>query len=150
MTAIQVPASEVGRASRHNRRSIRAAPALARRSGPCLRVAACAMSFLVVPLPTVAQTAAPASPGTPRAATQVTESTRPIDAATVSCSELKASVLKSESGLVITSGATGGGTFHARAPQCEFWQRPQFTYVMAKEGWCGVGYACTVRIQGGR
>ncbi len=149
MTAIQIPASEVRRASRHDRTSIRAAPALAWRSSPCIRAAAYAMSLLVVPLPTIAQTAAPAPSGTPRPA-QVTESNRGIDAATVSCSELKASVLKSEAGLVIASGPTGGGTFHARAPQCDFWQRSQFTFVMAKEGWCGVGYTCTVRIQGGR
>ena len=149
MTPRRTPTSEAPRACRHIRREIRAAPALAWRSRPGLRALAYAIGLLVVPLPTVAQTA-PAMPGTPRTATQMAESSRPIDAATVSCPELKASVLKSEAGLVIASGPTGGGTFHARAPQCEFWQRSQFTYVMAKEGWCGVGYTCTVRIQGGR
>ena len=150
MTPRRTPTSEAPRACRHIRRAIQAPTMLASSRGASLRALACAMSLLVVPVPTAAQTAPPGSPGAPRAATQGMELNRPIEAATVSCSELKASVLKSESGLVVGSGPTGGGTFHARAPQCDFWQRSQFTYVMAKEGWCGVGYTCTVRIQGGR
>jgi hypothetical protein len=151
MTTLESRTDELPRASLRNRRGIVAAPPIRWTGGPGLRTAAYAMSLLVVPLPTVAQTALQSSPAAPRAASQVTDSNRHIDAATVACSDLRTSILKSDSGtLVIASGPTGGGTFHARAPQCDFWLRPQFTYVMAKEGWCGVGYTCTAKIQGGR
>jgi len=151
MTAFETRTSELPRASPQDRRGILSGRAIPWSSGIGSWAAAYAMTLLVVPLQTVAQTASPSPPSAPRSASQLTESHRQIDAATASCSDLKASVLKSDSGtLVIAAGPTAGATFHARAPQCDFWLRPQFTYVMAKDGWCGVGYTCAAKIQGGR
>jgi len=45
----------------------------------------------------------------------------------------------------ILSGPRGswGDTFYGPAvPRCQFWQMPQFTYVRARDGRCGVGYIC--------
>jgi len=74
----------------------------------------------------------------------------PIDAQAVSCKDLK-DKLQSAGTLDIASGQRAWGeTFHGPGvPQCEFWQRPQFMYVSASDGSCGVGYVCAQRVTGG-
>lgn len=68
----------------------------------------------------------------------------PVDPQTLSCNDLKAQ-LKSAGQMSILSGPRGGGgdTFYGPVvPRCQFWQMPQFTYVRARDGLCGVGYIC--------
>src|SRR6476620_7085217 len=67
-----------------------------------------------------------------------------VDPQSLSCSDLKAQ-LKSSGELRILSGPRGGwgDTFYGPAvPRCQFYQMPQFTYVRARDGLCGVGYIC--------
>ena len=67
-----------------------------------------------------------------------------VDPQTLSCSALKAELGKSGQ-LGILSGPRGAwsDTFYGpAAPRCEFWQIPEFTYVRARDGLCGVGYIC--------
>lgn len=68
----------------------------------------------------------------------------PVNPGSLSCDDLKAQ-LKSAGQLSILSGPRGGwgDTFYGPAvPRCQFWQMPQFTYVRARDGLCGVGYIC--------
>ena len=68
----------------------------------------------------------------------------PVDPQSLSCDDLK-SRLKSAGAMSILSGPRGGwgDTFYGPAvPRCQFWQMPQFTYVRARDGLCGVGYIC--------
>jgi len=68
----------------------------------------------------------------------------PVMPESLSCSDLK-SQLKTAGELNILSGPRGGwgDTFYGPAvPRCQFWQQPQFTYVRARDGRCGVGYIC--------
>ena len=68
----------------------------------------------------------------------------PINPESLSCNALKAQ-LKTAGELGILSGPRGGwsDTFYGPAvPRCQFWQMPQFTYVRARDGLCGVGYIC--------
>jgi hypothetical protein len=68
----------------------------------------------------------------------------PVMPESLSCSELKGR-LKSAGELNILSGPRGGwgDTFYGPAvPRCQFWQMPQFAYVRANDGLCGVGYIC--------
>ena len=67
-----------------------------------------------------------------------------VDPETLSCSALK-SELSKRGELGILSGPRGAwsDTFYGPAvPRCEFWQIPEFTYVRARDGLCGVGYIC--------
>ena len=67
-----------------------------------------------------------------------------VDPQTLSCSALKAE-LAQRGELGILSGPKGAwsDTFYGpAAPRCEFWQIPEFTYVRARDGLCGVGYIC--------
>ena len=74
----------------------------------------------------------------------------PINAERVSCKELKDS-LHSAGALTILSGEKGWGDtyFGPRVPQCQFWQRPVFSYVNTTDGRCGVGYICVEKFSGG-
>jgi len=68
----------------------------------------------------------------------------PVDPQSLSCDDLKAQ-LKNAGTMSILSGPKGGwgDTFYGPAvPQCPFWQMPQFAYVRARNGLCGVGYIC--------
>jgi len=68
----------------------------------------------------------------------------PVMPESLSCTELKGQ-LKTAGELSILSGPRGGwgDTFYGPAvPRCQFWQMPQFTYVRARDGLCGVGYIC--------
>jgi hypothetical protein len=68
----------------------------------------------------------------------------PVNPQSLSCNDLKAQ-LKSAGEMSILSGPRGGwgDTFYGPAvPRCQFWQMPQFTYVRARDGLCGVGYIC--------
>ena len=96
-----------------------------------------AFSFAWIAAPGHAQTAPP-----PAASAQA------INTSTASCKELK-SRLQNAGTLTLVSGSQGwGDTYYARAPQCEFWQRPVFTSVNASDGWCAVGYVCAAKISG--
>jgi hypothetical protein len=99
---------------------------------------------LAVSTASVAQTPqAPAgtnAPGRERAAND----RQTVDPQTLSCSALKAELGK-RGELGILSGPRGAwsDTFYGpAAPRCEFWQIPEFTYVRARDGLCGVGYIC--------
>ena len=68
----------------------------------------------------------------------------PVNPQSLSCNDLKAQ-LKSAGEMSILSGPRGGwgDTFYGPAvPRCQFWQMPQFAYVRARDGLCGVGYIC--------
>ena len=72
------------------------------------------------------------------------QSPAPVNPQSLSCNDLKAQ-LKTAGELSILSGPRGawGDTFYGPAvPRCQFWQTPQFTYVRALDGLCGVGYIC--------
>jgi hypothetical protein len=72
------------------------------------------------------------------------QSPAPVNPESLSCNDLKAE-LKTTGELSILSGPRGawGDTFYGPAvPRCQFWQTPQFTYVRARDGLCGVGYIC--------
>lgn len=72
----------------------------------------------------------------------------PVDPQGLSCDDLKAQ-LKSAGTMSILSGPKGGwgDTFYGPAvPRCQFWQMPQFAYVRARNGLCGVGYICVDKL----
>ena len=64
-----------------------------------------------------------------------------------SCKDLK-DKLASAGALTILAGPRGyGDTFYGpRVPQCQFWQRPTFTYVRTRDSLCGVGYICVEKM----
>jgi hypothetical protein len=70
-----------------------------------------------------------------------------VDPGSLSCRELK-DRLESAGSLTILAGARGwGDTFYGpRVPRCQFWTRPVFTYVRARDGLCGVGYICVEKL----
>ena len=68
----------------------------------------------------------------------------PVDPRSRSCNDLKLE-LKSAGALNLLSGPGpgSGDTFYGPAvPRCQFWQMPQFAYVRARDGLCGIGYIC--------
>ena len=76
------------------------------------------------------------------------QASAPVNPQGISCNDLKAQ-LKKAGELSILSGPKGawGDTFYGPAvPRCQFWQMPQFTYVRARDGLCGVGYICVDKI----
>jgi len=85
---------------------------------------------------------APAANGRP--ASNVQQTSAPVNPESLSCTELKGE-LRTAGELNILSGPRGGwgDTFYGPGvPRCQFWQMPQFTYVRARDGLCGVGYIC--------
>ena len=64
-----------------------------------------------------------------------------------SCEDLK-DRLASAGSLTILAGPRGhGDTFYGpRVPQCQFWQRPAFSYVRTRDSLCGVGYICVDKL----
>jgi hypothetical protein len=85
---------------------------------------------------------APAAKGP--APENVQQTSAPVNPESLSCSELK-DQLRTAGELNILSGPRGGwgDAFYGPAvPRCQFWQMPQFTYVRARDGLCGVGYIC--------
>jgi len=120
-----------------------ASSALIRRSFLTSSAAATAFGLMLFAPLSYAQTAA-----APDARAPVVNSAPQIDADTTSCQELK-SKLESSGTLTIVSRQGGGSdTYYARTPQCQFWQMPSFSYVMASDGRCGVGSICTNKAQG--
>jgi hypothetical protein len=72
----------------------------------------------------------------------------PVDPQNVSCNDLKDQV-KAAGELSILAGPRNGwgDTFYGPAvPRCQFYQMPQFAYVRARDGLCGVGYICIDKI----
>ena len=84
-----------------------------------------------------ADVAAPTSP-------QVPATVNPQD---FSCNDLK-DRLATAGSLTILAGPRGyGDTFYGpRVPQCQFWQRPTFSFVRSRDGLCGVGYICVEKM----
>ena len=70
-----------------------------------------------------------------------------VDPQDFSCQDLK-DKLASAGPLTILAGPRGyGDTFYGpRAPQCQFWTRPAFSYVRTRDGLCGVGYICVEKM----
>ena len=121
-----------------------------RRRCIAIRVAAGALSMVVPAFPSYGepgQVVAQISPG----AAYRSQDPAPVVAETVSCKQLKDS-LQSAGTLDIVSGQNSSPeTFHGpEVPQCQFWQRPQYMYVSANDGACGLGYICAQRVTGGR
>ena len=75
---------------------------------------------------------------------QIPASVNPQD---FSCKDLK-DKLASAGSLTIFAGPGGyGDTFYGpRVPQCQFWQRPTFSYVRTRDSLCGVGYICVDKL----
>jgi hypothetical protein len=117
--------------------SVRAA-----RNRIALSAAVAAFSTIVLPAPSYGDTGQIIAAADPVAGSRV-QDTAPTDAESLTCKELK-DRLASSGSLMITSGARRwGDTFHGpRVPQCEFWQRPVFSYVRTRDELCGVGYIC--------
>lgn len=137
MSALQTRACIAGRVLAGVRCDLRARPAPGWRGSAVALLAAQAFGFLAIALSSYAETVS--SPAmSPRGAGQATTSDRHVDARSLSCQELK-SRIRDAGSLVMAAGPEGGDLFHARAPQCEFWQRAQSTSVRAKDGWCAVG-----------
>ena len=109
------------------------------------RIAAC-ITVLALPAIAPAQTTT-IDPGTALLATSSANSAprpAPVDARTLSCRALKDDI-RQKGTLQLLDGPRGrwADTFYGPAvPNCEFWLRPQFTYVRAQDGLCGVGYIC--------
>ena len=70
-----------------------------------------------------------------------------VDPQDFSCKDLK-DKLAGAGSLTILAGPRGyGDTFYGpRVPQCEFWQRPAFSYVRTRDSLCGVGYICVDKL----
>jgi hypothetical protein len=70
-----------------------------------------------------------------------------VDPRNFSCKDLK-DKLASAGSLTILAGPRGyGDTFYGpRVPQCQFWQRPAFSYVRTRDSLCGVGYICVDKL----
>ena len=68
----------------------------------------------------------------------------PLDPQTLSCNDLKAQIKSSgELNLLVGPRNGWGDTFYGPAvPRCQFYQMPQFAYVKASDGRCGIGYIC--------
>ena len=64
----------------------------------------------------------------------------PLDTRTLSCDALK-DRLQRVGTLYVTGRQGWSETFHSR-PQCDFWATPEFQYVQANDGACGLGYLC--------
>ena len=78
-----------------------------------------------------------------RAAESLPQDTVPADAQGVTCNALKTELARTGS-LQILNGPKGwADTFYGpRVPQCQFFQRPVFSFVTTRDGLCGVGYIC--------
>ena len=107
-------------------------------------IAACAAAGALLLASSSHGQAGQAPPADGPAAASGQQTPAPIRPESLSCNDLKAQ-LKSAGELSILSGPRGGwgDTFYGPAvPRCQFWQMPQFTYVRARDGLCGVGYIC--------
>ena len=104
---------------------------------PLVVAALGAATILLTPV-TSAQPRPPAdapAPGSIRA---------PLDPQTLSCNDLKAQMKSSgELNLLVGPRNGWGDTFYGPGvPRCQFYQMPQFAYVKASDGRCGIGYIC--------
>jgi hypothetical protein len=102
--------------------------------------AAAVLSSVVVAQPSRVDTTVAAADVAAPTSAQIPATVNPHD---FSCADLKAK-LASTGSLTILAGPRGyGDTFYGpRVPQCQFWQRPTFSYVPTRDSLCGVGYIC--------
>jgi hypothetical protein len=109
------------------------------------RLLAACIALVAILLTSASHGQAAQAPVAPAPATgNVQQTPAPVNPASLSCNDLKAE-LKTAGELSILSGPRGGwgDTFYGPAvPRCPFWQMPEFTYVRARDGLCGVGYIC--------
>jgi len=65
----------------------------------------------------------------------------------MTCKALK-NELERTGSLPILYGPKGwADTFYGPSvPQCQFWQRPVFSFVNTSDGLCGVGYICVAKL----
>jgi hypothetical protein len=68
----------------------------------------------------------------------------PLDPQTLTCNDLKTQMKSSgELNLLVGPRNGWGDTFYGPGvPRCQFYQMPQFAYVKARDGRCGIGYIC--------
>jgi hypothetical protein len=64
----------------------------------------------------------------------------PLDTRTLSCDALKDRLQRA--GNLYVTGPQGWSETFYRTPRCEFWATPEFQYVRANDGACGLGYLC--------
>lgn len=110
-----------------------------------LCAAAAMLSSVVMTQPSHGDTAVIAAADSVEAtAPQLPASVNPQD---FSCKDLK-DKLAGAGSLTILAGPRGyGDTFYGpRVPQCQFWQRPVFSYVRTRDSLCGVGYICVDKL----
>ena len=116
------------------------------RTGIAISVAAGTFSIILVGTPSYGQT----RPVSPIAGERV-QGPATINAATVSCKELKEKLDSAGTLNIVAEQRGWGDTFYGPGvPQCQFWSKPMFSYVNAKDGYCGAGYVCVDRVTGGR
>ena len=126
-----------------------AAMASGRRGRIATAIVAAAVSMIVLTSLSYGQTGQVAAP--PRPAATNPADPPSVNAATLSCKELK-DALQRTGTLNVLAGQRGWPeTFHGpEVPQCDIWSRPMFSYVSTNDGSCGLGYICAPRISGGR
>ena len=109
---------------------------------PAVPVMAAVLSIIALTTSSHAQTGPGSSSAVPRAPATV-------DAATLSCKQLKDQLQSAGSLTIISAGRTWGDTFYGPGvPQCGFWQRPVFSYVTAQDGRCDAGFHCVDHLAG--
>jgi len=103
-----------------------------------------AASLMVVSA-TYGQPRPPADASPPGGAPQ---SRVPVDPQTMTCSDLKVQMKNTgELNLLVGPRNGWGDTFYGPGvPQCQFYQMPQFAYVKARDGRCGIGYICVDKL----
>lgn len=111
-----------------------------------LSAAAAAFSTLVLTRPSYGDTRQVVAAVDPVADNRPQEAPS-TNAQSLTCKELK-DKLESAGSLTILSGPKGwGDTFYGpRVPQCQFWERPVFSYVSTRDRLCGVGYICVMKL----
>lgn len=72
----------------------------------------------------------------------------PVNAQSLSCDDLKGQLKIAGAMNILPAPRSGwADTFYGPAvPQCQFWQVPEFAYVRARDGLCGVGYICVEKL----
>src|SRR5262249_34018572 len=120
-----------------------------RRGRIATAIVAAAVSMIVLTSLSYGQTGQVAAP--PRPAATNPADPPSVNAATLSCKELKDKLQSAGTLSIIPGQRPWPETFYGPGvPQCQFWQRPMFSFVNASDGNCGVGYICADRVTGGR
>ena len=109
-----------------------------------LSVVAGAMAMMMLSASSHGQTGQPTATSNPQVSST-------INAATVSCRDLKANLQRAGTLTIVSEPRGWADTYYGPAvPQCEFWLKPKFSYVSTNDGACDVGYTCVDRVTAGR